>query len=186
MILNNKNAQKPRRFRFWAICLLIVVVSACIVFVIEVGKESSEPFISANIVHRENLVGDAQLISIEVSNKMSFNVNYSIVVEVKEKVVSGTSGMIARGVSGTYLYGFTNMLDYSITGHAQKREVIMGPSDGARWTVYYLRQLKPIEISILKNFPWLTKHYPFNRRRSFIIYEPVTNVQVSSESKQQP
>jgi len=109
------SAQKRR---IWSICLLIVFALASIVLVIRVARQPSEPVVSINVVYREYLVNDAGLIIIEVSNKMSFNVNYSIVIEVKE----------AR---------FTNMMFYSITGHAQKREFITGPLEGAKWHVSY-------------------------------------------------
>ena len=172
-MLFSKDTPKARHLKLWSICLLIV--SASVVFIIRVAGQPSEPFISARLVHRENLVGDAQLITMEVSNQMAFNVDYSIVVEVKELIVGSVFGPS----------GFTNMLDFSIMGHSQKREAIMGPSVGARWTVFFQRQLKPIEVSILKRFPWLTRHYPFNRRRSFAINGAVFDFQVSSPSTNQ-
>jgi hypothetical protein len=62
----------------------------------------------------------------------------------------------------------------------------MEPPEGARLSIGYERQLKPIEILILNKIPWLKQHYPFHRRRAFAFYEPVTEVHVSSEPKQQP
>jgi len=38
-------------------------------------------------------------------------------------------------------------------------------------SVDYERQLKPIEESILNKVHWLKTNYPFQRRRSFPVYE---------------
>jgi len=51
---------------------------------------------------------------------------------------------------------------------------------------YHERELKPIERSVFNKLPWLKKHYPFHRPHTFTIYGPVSDVQVSNETKQIP
>ena len=75
---------------------------------------------------------------------------------------------------------------YSLIAHSQKSRFLLEPAEKVRFYVSYERQLKPIEISILNKLPWLSRHYPFQRRHSFAPYEIVSEVQVFSESKQQP
>ena len=155
-----------RRFWIWSICLLIVVVSAPIVFVIRVARQPSEPFISVSVV-RTNMYerfGFPDKFIIEVSNKMSFNVNYWI-----EEQMLPSAEWISWG-------------GHSLAGHSQNRLGYPAPTEGFRICVLYQRQLKPIEKTVLDKMPWLKKHYPFIRLRCSSIYD----VQVSSETKQQP
>jgi hypothetical protein len=173
----HKDAFKNRRFRIWGACL-IVLLSAFTLFVTHVASRPSEPFVSVRF-GQTNLSG-TPVFSIEVSNRMSFNVDYFIVAEELRSETGVTkNGWLYGTYRGTYRTG------YSITGHAQKREALIGPSKGATWTVSFQRQLKPIEVSVLNKLPWLKKHYPFQRRRSFLVYA-ISDVQVSSETKQQP
>jgi len=59
-----------RRFRIWGLGLLIVFALASTVFVIRVARQPSEPFISVSFDHTYPPV-----ISIEVSNRISFDVD---------------------------------------------------------------------------------------------------------------
>jgi len=170
-----RNTSKVRRFKIWSICLLFVVASASIVFVAHVAKSPSEPFVSVKIDNTTNTFGtDMKAISIQLSNRMSFNVSYWIVAELLQdgKWVPVTS--------------FPRNNAYSLIAHSQKSRFLLESAEKVRFYVSYERQLKPIEISILNKLPWLSRHYPFQRRHSFPPYEIVSEVQVFSESKQQP
>jgi len=147
----SRDAFKSRHFRIWAIGLFIVVVSVSIVFV-HLGKSPSEPFVSVSIATTNAYPGNPsvlQTFSIEVSNKMSFNVNFWIEAE-----------------EGNWLYGIS-----SLAAHSQKRVILLEPKEGVKLSVSYQRQLKPFEASAFKTFPWLERHYPFHPRRSLATYE---------------
>jgi hypothetical protein len=200
------NTSKARRFRFWIIGILIVILSASVVFVIQVGKGSSEQFISVSLAPT-NLFSTIEAISIGTSNRMSFDVKYLIESEV---LLFGDWTTKSGNSFGTYRAKHRS--SYIIPAHSQKREVFIGSQKGltiivnpdesftpraeeanhsisvqrTKYSVSYERKLKPFEVAILDKLPWLKEHYPLYRRRSFILYEPVTNVQASSESKQQP
>jgi len=97
-------------------------------------------------------------LSMEVSNRMSLNVNYWLQLEVlqSEKWESFMGGSF-----GPFL----------IPAHSENRRLIIPSSGGMRVRVSYERQLKPFEASILNKLPWLKQHYPFQRRYSSPIYE---------------
>jgi len=161
-----KDAFKSRRFRLWSICVLIVAVSASIVFVIRVARQPSEPFISVNCV-RTNLF-NLEAISMEVTNRMSFDVSFWTVAETESKVI---------------LYG--EHRTYKIPAHtAITTHFISEIHPNKRVSIRYVREPKPIEIWLFSKVVWLKDHYPFIRARSFTIYEP--DVWVSIESKQPP
>jgi len=174
---------KARLFRIWAICPLIVVLSASILFV-HLERQPSEPFISVSL-GRTNLFGTGmQGISIEVSNRMSFNVNYWIEAELAEELPPRGWSTGTGSVSGSYRGNISS--SYSIAAHSQKREMFIGMPERTNYyvwlperTKYYIsyeRKLKPIEISVLNKLPWLSRHYPFQRRHLFPPYEIVSEV----------
>jgi len=178
----NKDAFKTRRFWIWSVCLLIVVLSASMLFV-HLERQPSKPFISLSL-GRTNLFGTSmQGVGIEVSNRMSFNVNYWIEAELAEVLPSRGWSTGTGSVSGSYRANISS--SYSIEAHSQKREIFIGMPEGTKYyvslperTKYYIwyeRKLKPIEKSVLNKFPWLKQHYPFNRRRSFTVYESVAS-----------
>jgi len=187
-----RDAFTTRHFRIWAICLLLfVIVSACIV--VRLVRQPSEPFVSVKPVRSSTqrtsepfdsvkpvsstiLWTDTPATVIFLSNKMSFTVNCRIVAE---------------GLRSEKWVPLTSILFTSVDAHSQKVAAIVyeprfnpiGAIGPSRLSVSYGRQLKPLELSVLNKIPWLKKHYPFNRRRLFTIYEPVSDVHVSSESK---
>src|SRR5436190_16011421 len=174
----NKDAPKPLRFRIWSICLLIVFLSAPIVFVIRVASRPSEPFISVSFYSRTDIPSSEygmKAISTYMSNRMSFNVGYSIEEQVfrSGKWVRLTE----RRCSEIYLFK-----SGTLTPLSEQNLLLMVPPEGAR--IYFLchRQLKPLEVSVLNKLPWLTRHCPFHRSHKFTIYEPVSDFQVSSET----
>jgi hypothetical protein len=118
-MLLTKLTAKSRRFRIWGLCLLIVVVSACIVFVTYVARQPSEPFILANIV-RTNVSG-TQAISIELSNRMFFKVNCWF----QPELLRSGKWVLASAVENKP--GFC-----VITAHSQKTSVLLEDSEGAR------------------------------------------------------
>jgi len=166
MIRNNKDNPKTRRFRIWSVCIVIVVVTVSIVFVARVAGRASEPFVSASF-GRINIAG-SPAISIELSNRMPFNLNYMIVSELPHR--------------GSRIPVMGNNFN-SLTAHKQKRQLCSVASEGEKFFVVYARELKPIEKSVFKTFPWLGRHYPF--RSSFNISQSVSNVQASSQFKEQ-
>ena len=171
----SKDAPKSRRFRIWAISFFIVFALAPTVFVIRVASRPSEPFILVNFGSTEFY--GAPAIRIEVSNRMSFNVNCSI----EPEVLGSGKWVSAVAFSGNSV---PLRLNSSLTAHSEKKHEFYGvQGTRVRLHVAYERQLKPIEISILNKLRWLKQHYPFKRRRLFTIYEPVSDVHVNSESK---
>ena len=170
-----------RRLRIWGICLLIVV--AVFAYIItHVTSRPSESLVSANIFPGTNLISIAtrglhtySAINVTVSNRMSHGIDCLILADF---TISG-SATLSNIVVGSY----------SLGANSQKRTTLnvqVGVQEVTRWRVQYGRQLKPIEKSILKKLSWLERHYPFYRRLTIFINDPVTNVQVSNESKQQP
>jgi len=136
------------------------------VFVARVAGRPSEPFVSASF-GRINIAG-SPAISIELSNRMPFNLNYMIVSELPHR--------------GSRIPVMGNNFN-SLTAHKQKRQLCSVASEGEKFFVVYARELKPIEKSVFKTFPWLGRHYPF--RSSFNISQSVSNVQASSQFKEQ-
>jgi len=148
------SAAPKHRFRIWAICLLIVFASAFTVFVSHVARSRSEPpYVSVSFVHTN--ISDKPALSIEVSNRMSFNLNCDIAIAYPESSVPlpllHTNGAIAV--------------------HSQMNVGLSQPPKGTKVYVLYGRQLKPFEVSLLKKLPWLKSHYPFQHRYSTPIYE---------------
>ena len=170
----SKEAPKARRFRTWSICLLVVVISASSVLVIHLGTRRSEPFISVNLV-RTNVFGTTiEATNMELSNRMSFDVRYWVEAEPLDPIDSET-GML--GSSKLYLLATSSALE--IPAHTKTTNFIIEPYAKLKLSVWYVRKLKPIEISTLNKYRWLKRYYPFPRRRSFTIYEPVYKFRVS-------
>ena len=155
----SKDAPKPRRFRIWGICIIIFIILSVII-VIHVARSPSEPFISVRFVSTNTNWTDA--ISFEVTNKMSVSVNCWIETEVLRS---------GKWVSVTNSSGIRRF-NYFLMAHSQRSDFsIIEPSVPARFHVWYQRELKPIEVSILKKLPWLKRHYRLNPRRSLATYE---------------
>ena len=107
---------KARRFQIWSICLLVLIIlSTLIAFLAQTARRPSEKFVSVSFV-RTNVFGTAiPAISIELSNRMSFNLNYWIVPEVDgNRATLLTSVVIYRTYSGN-----------SLTAHSQRRELLL-------------------------------------------------------------
>jgi len=149
------SAAPNRRFKIWSICLFIVAVSASVVFVIHVGRQPSEPFLLVSFSVSTNVSGNQHfpVTSIQVSNRMSFNVNYW--------VESWNSPMESQRRIDNHNFSS------SLFPHSQSREFV-NPSDKAKIRVSYERQLKSFEVSFLNRLPWLKQHYPFQSRRTNI------------------
>src|SRR4051812_7465033 len=107
------NTSKTRRFKILAICLLIVVTS--VLFVAHVARPPSASFISVKFV-RSKFHPDT--ISIELSNRMSFNLEY----EILGKEMHSEKSVPARGRLGLFTLG----------AHAYEREFITEPPEGTR------------------------------------------------------
>ena len=149
------NNLKPRRFRILGICLLLFVIGSVLILV-HLASRPSEPFVSVNFI-RTNVFG-TNAISIELSNRMSFNLSYWIEADVSNPE------MVRSHLANTS----SNLLK----PHSQKRELLLEPLDGMRLRVSYERRLKPVELLVLRPFPWLSRHYPRrHHRRSPITYE---------------
>jgi hypothetical protein len=150
---------------------MIVLVAASIVFVVRAARGPSEPFISISFA-RTNVFG-TNAISIELSNRMSFNLSYWIEADVS-----------IPEMNRSRLANYSSNL---LPPHSQRNEMLLEPSDGMRLHVSYERRLKPAELLVLRPFPWLSRHWPRrHHRRSPATYEwrkSETDVQVSSESK---
>jgi len=161
----NKDAPKARHF--WMGVLLVVATSASVVVMFRLPKRLSEPFVSVSIVDTNVC---PQAMKIEVSNRMSFNLTYWI---TDERAVNKYLGRYAGPIVNKSLGAGSSVLNsYSLAAHSQTTSLFRPTSpDGVSLQLSYERQLKPFEISVLKTFPWLKRHYPFNRRRSLTIYE---------------
>jgi len=154
-----------RRFKIGGICLLIVFALASTVFVVRVASRPSEPFLSVKLVRTNLLVGGSvwtnkEAITIELSNRMSFTVNYW--------VESWNSPMESQRRIDNHNFSS------SLFPHSQSREFV-NPSDKAKIRVSYERQLKSFEVSFLNRLPWLKQHYPFQSRRTNIYEWKGTN-----------
>jgi len=162
-MLFSKEALKARRFKIWIICLLIFVsVSIYTVARLQVGPE---PFVSVSF-GSANFYGP--VLSIEVSNRMSFTVNCSIEPEVLRSGKWESGALMSGNIAPLRLH-------YSLKARSNQTSHILQPHlEGVRARVSYERELKPIEASVLNKLPWLKGRNPFNRRRSFTVYEPVT------------
>ena len=119
--------------------------------VVRVARRPVEPFVSVSF-DSQTFYGIPG-ISIEVSNRMSFNVNYW--------VESWNSPMESQRRIDNHNFS------YSLFPHSQSREFV-NPSDKAKIRVSYERQLKSFEVSFLNRLPWLKQHYPFQSRRTNI------------------
>jgi len=171
MIPDNKDTQKPRRFRLWVIYfLMLAVLLVSILFVARVASRPSEPYVSVNLVRTNMFPTDIEAIIIELSNRMSFDVSCWVYTEPSDSIKPPTATMLVLT---------------PIPAHMTSN-FIAGAYGKPTLFVSYQRKLKPAELTVLNRIPWLKKHYPFTRRRSFTIHRPVSNVQVRSETKQQP
>jgi hypothetical protein len=164
-------------------------------FLVHVARTPSEPFISVNVVGTNafgrppnetistgfwnptggwDATGRAR--NIELSNRMSFSLVYWI---ESGALRSEDFVYVMEGSNRTYV----NRYRYSlIAAHSQTSLVLLCQPSGAKTlSVSFERKLKPIELRFIKTFPWLKRHYPFNRRRSFTIYGPVSDVQVPTK-----
>jgi len=124
-------------FRVWGVFFLSVgVISAFVLFVVYLPKRSSEPFVSVNFVPT-NCFG-REFISVEVSNRMSFNLTTWIEL-----------GMFVDQ------WGQEPTFDVCLlSAHSQKQLLSPTPTEASiRVSVWYERQLKPFEISLQKQFP---------------------------------
>jgi len=137
-----------RRFRIWGICFLIVFALVSIVLVIRLTSRPAEPYVSVTFGHEPPWI-----LNIQVSNKASFSVDYWL------------EGQFSR--SGKW----TTWAAQSLAAHSQIGHGHMELTEGFRICVLYHRKLKPIEVTVLTKFPWLSQHYPFCRRRCSPIYE---------------
>ena len=148
-----KEAFKTPRFRIWVTSLLLVVVSGT-VFGVRVEKSSSK-FLSVNFVRTNEPGSDTERISISVSNRMPFSVDY------------WTTGEELRRGEWTRLFSSSHWGSSTLAARSQTNRDFRLP-DGVRMLVCYERQLTPAELLVVDTFPWLKRHYPFHRLRSSI------------------
>ena len=180
-----KDAFKSRRFRIWSICLLIVIIGSAF-FLLYKASRPSEPWVSVNFIVTTNYVEESNIdsdevsnnvsiVTIQVSNRMSFNVECLILADV-----------LRRGPEpyGTVLVG--GQL-YSIGARSQRSEVLRlrywTGNEPARWRIQYGRQLYSVERALLNKipWPWLKSHYPFYRWHTSALNEPKLDFQVSGK-----
>ena len=150
-----RNTSKARRFRIWGFCLLmLVVVSVSILFVARVARSPSEPFVSVSFVRTNMFPPDIEAISIEVSNRMSFDVSCWVYTEPSDSIKPPTATMLVLT---------------PIPAHMTSNFIAGAYGNGPKPTLFvsYQRKLKPAELTVLNKIPWLKKHYPFNRRGYF-------------------
>ena len=126
------------------------------------ARQPSQPPLSVSFFRvrdssREAAGFNKGMVLLQVSNKMSFTLNYRIAAEVLR------SEKWESDLHAGSTFGF-------LPAHSQREFAFVHP-DKIRLSVSYHRQLKPIEVSILKQFPWLRQHYPFHRCSSTPIYE---------------
>jgi hypothetical protein len=164
-----KGVFKKRSFWIWFICILISIVLASIVFVVRVNGSPSQPFVSVKFSVTNVFLYNARELRIQVTNRMFFNVSYFIEAEVLRSEPAEKSLGPLRSEKWERVE--KSLGPFLVLAHSQKREAIMPPSEGVRVRVVFERQLKPIELSILKKFPGLKQHYPLQRRRSSPVYE---------------
>jgi len=168
----SKEAPKPRRFRIWGICILILIILSVII-VIQVARSPPEPPLSVSFVRVPNISPDGKgMIYLQVSNRMSFNAYFSTVAEAfrSNKWVHVAS---ADGANG-YL-----------TAHSSQRFTFSSEEVRLRVSYFRERRVSPIEKFLFLN-RWLSKPYYAFRQSTFTAYETVSDTRVSSESKQQP
>jgi len=169
-----KDAFKTRRFRILTICLLLfVVVSACIAFLASLASRPSEQFLSLKFVRvpdssRETSGFSTGMLQLQVSNRMSFNVNYRIAAEIlrSEKWVPDLRAGSANGI---------------LAAHSQIEFLFNNNPDKVRLSVLYHqeRELKTIEKSVLKTIPLLTKPYYYAFiRHTLTVYETASDIYV--------
>ena len=165
------SAGPNRRFRIWTISLLVVGVSASILFVVRVASRPSEPYVSVSFIKTTELLTNEvvgtvyQKGIIQVSNRMDFDLRYMVGQETPHRAA---------------------LMGNSLTAHEQKQFLWIMTSEAETLYVAYARDLRPIELSFLNTFPWMKQHYPFQRRGISPIYAPASDIQVSSQSKEQP
>ena len=163
----SKDAPKARRFKIWGLCLLIVVVSASIVFVFRLVSRPSEPFVTAHCVLTTIIfeMKPTPAISIELSNRMSFDVHYWVMLQTSNQVTNRVTDMLGGG------YGFSCEWVNILRPYGRDSLVSHIPPERVRLYIVYMRRLKPFEISVFNKIPWLRSHYPFRHCYSFPIYE---------------
>jgi hypothetical protein len=131
-----KDAFKSRRFRIWTVCLLVLVIGSAFFLT----NRPSQPWVSANFTVMTNYLDGSYLdskgfthnesmVTMQVSNRMSFNVEYLILADVK-------------GLTKTYANTQVGER-YSIAAHSQSCEVFglrfwTGKAP-TRWRVQYGR-----------------------------------------------
>src|SRR4051812_34629409 len=125
-MMPSSKSSKPRHFKIWSICFLIVAVSASVVFVAYVARQHLEEGVSANFINGQTLPRDLlneifgpdpkmtsiKLLSLQVSNHMSFSGTYRIEPQV---LLSGKWVPVKNGCSGI-LWCETA----SLGGHSQR------------------------------------------------------------------
>ena len=159
------------RFRAWGICVFIAVLLVSILFVGRVARQAPKPYVSVRF-GSTNFFG-FPAISIEVSNKMSFNVNCSI----EPQVLLSRNWMCAAGWYEQFHHppGYISFLrpESIQTSHIPLKQQHEEPLylEGVRVRVSFERALKPVETSVLNKMPWVKSYYPFNPRRSSFLLE---------------
>src|SRR5690242_14796250 len=104
---------KSRRFMIWGVCLLILVVSASIVFVAHVAKSPSEPFVSVSFIRTNTLWS-----SIELSNRTSVDMWCWIGMPLpKNGVTNQEIGIVTFG-TGSFL----------LPAHSHQSELVSMPT----------------------------------------------------------
>jgi len=181
----SKDRPKARSYWIGAICVLILFVTAYTLA--HLASQPAEPWVSVSFFHNTNHLDGSTLdsegvfykvngVTVEVSNRMSFPVDYVILADVKP-----SSG------SGTYLANIAS--SYSIGARSNKWDTfgfrLSVWEEATRWRVLYARQLNPIEKSIFTRWPWLKKHYPFHRWHTLNLSAPVLDTHII-ELKAQP
>src|SRR5436190_21150965 len=154
------NKLKVRRFRICSICLLILIILSAYTLI----HLASQPSFTVNIVsrlefdQRTTLGISSPMVSLQVSNKMSFTVYYVIAVEA----FRSNKWVNAKGSAPSF--GF-------LPSHSQTNVFVLTTPDTARLIVLYNRQLTTTEKSIINKLPWLGRHYPIFRFRKIEIYD---------------
>jgi hypothetical protein len=149
----SKETSKTRRFRIWAICLLLfVVVSVCIIA--HLSSRPSEPFVSVSFVRT-----NTSWTSIELSNRTSVDMRCWTGIPLAKTGVTNQQIAIVPFGTGSFL----------LPAHSRQSELVV-----MRTSVFvgYERERTRLEISIFNKLPpWLKRYYPFQPRLFSSVYE---------------
>jgi hypothetical protein len=137
-VLDNEDASRARHFRFWAICLLLIVIWLAYRLL---ARQHSEQFVSVNFfISSHGVFGPgSEAIGIEVSNRMSFDVHFWTEIKV---LYSG---------KWTTIMGSIPYPIHTLSAHAQNTAFLLKKSDGMRVNVCYGRKLELSSFQFSEN-----------------------------------